>query len=111
MPADTFEQLLDRASSRGWHRAGLHWRSRGRYHDTTTAAKQAILQALGISAGAPKNSESAARRAQPPRMERLSPPSVVCVESGEQELQLNLPVEALGESARLVIRREDGLKQ
>ena len=108
MPADTFEQLLDRAASQSGIEPG-YWDIWGRYHDTTTAAKQAILEALG-TAGRQLRSNWNIRLAALTRREweRLAPPAVVCAESAEQELPLNLRVESLGECARLVVRREDG---
>ncbi|HEX3748523.1 MAG TPA: 4-alpha-glucanotransferase [Bryobacteraceae bacterium] len=107
MPADTFEPLLDRAASQ----AGIepdYWDIWGRHHQTTAAARQAILQALGIAAGnAAELEESLAAHARR-EWERLAPPSVVCGESGPHDLSLNVAVTSLGESARFVITREDG---
>jgi len=107
MPADTFEQLLDRAATRAGIEPG-YWDIWGRHHDTTVAAKQAILEALGIAAGTVEQLEQSLAALTRREWERLAPPSVVCDDAGEQELPLNLPVESLGERARLVIRREDG---
>ncbi len=107
MPADTFEQLLDRAATRAGIEPG-YWDIWGRHHDTTTAAKQAILEALGMAAGTVEQLEQSLAALTRREWERLAPPSVVCDDAGEQELPLNLPVESLGERARLVIRREDG---
>lgn len=106
MPED-FEQLLDRAASLTGVEPG-YWDIWGRYHPTTTVAKQALLKALGIAAddaGQLQNSLAALTRRE---WERLAPPTVVCVELGEQELPLNVPAESLGEPARLVIRPEGG---
>jgi len=107
MPADTFEQLLDRAASRSGIEPG-YWDIWGKHHDTSTAAKQAILAALGIAAGDTDQLEQSLAALTRREWERLAPPSIVCGDSGEQELPLNLPVQSLGERARLVIRREDG---
>ena len=107
MPADTFEQLLDRAATQAGIEPG-YWDIWGRHHDTTTAAKQAILAALGIAAGDAAELEQSLTALTRREWERMAPPSVVCDDAGEQELPLNLPVESLGERARLVVRREDG---
>ena len=104
---DTFEQLLDRAAAQSGIEPG-YWDIWGRYHDTTTAAKQAILRALGIAAGDAGQLEQSFAALTRREWERLAPPSVVCLESAPQELPLNLPVESLGERARFVITREDG---
>jgi 4-alpha-glucanotransferase len=107
MPADTFEQLLDRAASLAGIEPG-YWDIWGRYHRTTTEAKQAILQALGTAAGDAGQLEQSLAALTRREWERLAPPAVVCGESGEQELPLNIPVESLGERVRLIVRREDG---
>src|SRR5271157_3685244 len=107
MPADTFEQLLDRAASQSGIEPG-YWDIWGRHHDTTTAAKQAILQALGIAAGDANQLEQSLAARTRREWERLAPPSVVSVEGGPQELPLNVSVDSLGERARLVIRFEAG---
>jgi len=107
MPADTFEQLLDRIASQAGIEPG-YWDIWGRHHDASTAAKQAILQALGIAAGNSEELEKSLAALTRREWERLAPPAVVCGEAGEQEVPLTLPVESLGEQARLAIRREDG---
>src|SRR5580704_16938629 len=107
MPADTFEQLLDRAVTRAGIEPG-YWDIWGVHHDTTAEAKQAILHALGISAANVEDLEQSLGALTRREWERLAPPSVVCTESSEQELPLNLAVQSLGERARLTIRREDG---
>jgi len=107
MPADPFEQLLDRAASLSGIEPG-YWDIWGRYHATTTAAKQAILEALGTAAGDSAQLEHSLAALTRREWERLAPPAVVASDSGEQELPLNLPVEVLGEQACLSIRREDG---
>ena len=104
---DTFEQLLDRTAAQSGIEPG-YWDIWGRHHDTTTAAKQSILQALGIAADDAQQLEQSLAALTRREWERLAPPSVVCLESGPQELPLNLPVESLGERGRFVISREDG---
>ena len=107
MPADTFEQLLDRAAAL----SGIepeYWDIWGRQHRTTTAATQAILKALGIAAG---NAEELEHRWPTSPAANGNgwphPPSSIR-ESEELELPLNIPAESLGEPARIVVRREDG---
>ena len=107
MPADMFQQLLDRAASQSGIEPG-YWDIWGRHHDTTTAAKQAILQAMGIAAGDAAQLEQSLAARTRRAWERLAPPSIVCIESGRQELPLNVAAESLGERARLVIRFEAG---
>jgi 4-alpha-glucanotransferase len=104
---DTFEQLLDRAAAQSGIEPG-YWDIWGRHHETTTAAKQAILQALGIAAGDAGELEQSLATLTRREWERLAPPSVVCLESDPQDLPLSVPVESLGELARFVICREDG---
>ena len=109
MPAETFEQLLDRAASQ----SGIEpefWDIWGRHHKTTPAAKQAILQALGISASNAEELQQSLDAHACRDWERLAPAAVVASEVGEQELLLNLPAESLGERARLVVHLEDGGK-
>jgi 4-alpha-glucanotransferase len=107
MPADTFEQLLDRAASLSGIEPG-YWDIWGRYHETTAASKQAILQALGIAAGGAQQLEDSLTARTRREWTRLAPPAVVSSESRDQELPLNVAVESLGERARIVVRREDG---
>jgi 4-alpha-glucanotransferase len=107
MSADSFEQLLDRAASLSGIEPG-YWDIWGRYHQTSPAAKQAILQALGTAAGNSEQLEESMIAFTRREWERLAPPAVVGTDSGEQTLPLNLPVESLGERVRIVIHREDG---
>jgi 4-alpha-glucanotransferase len=107
MPADTFEQLLDRIATQAGIEPG-YWDIWGRHHDTTAVAKQAILKALGIAAGSAAELQQSSAALTRREWERLAPPALVCGESDEQELPLNLPVESLGEQARIAIRPEDG---
>ncbi len=107
MPSNTFEQNLDRAATQSGIEPG-YWDIWGRHHDTAESAKQAILQALGIAAGNAEELEQSLVARDRREWERLAPPAVVCGESQEQQLPLNLTVESLGERARLVVQREDG---
>jgi 4-alpha-glucanotransferase len=107
MSAHTFEQLLDRATSLSGIEPG-YWDIWGRYHQTTTAAKQTILHALGMAAGSQEELESSLAALTRREWERLAPPAIVASESVEHEVPLNLPVESLGERARLAVRCEDG---
>ena len=108
MPSDTFEQLLDRAASLSGIEPG-YWDIWGRYHSHHAR---------------PPNRPSCRRWALRPAIPSnwnirwpLSPAANgngwrrrpwCAANPGEQELPLNLPVESLGERARIVIRREDG---
>ena len=107
MPTDNFAQLLDRAVAHFGIEPGF-WDIWGRYHETTVEAKQAILRALGISAGSAEELERALAATARAEWERLLPPVVVARESNAIEFALNVPAEALGECAHIEIRREDG---
>ena len=107
MPADTFEQLLDRAASLSGIEPG-YWDIWGHQHRTTVAAAQTILKALGIAAENAGELEQSLAGLTRGEWQRLAPPSIVCGESDELELPLNIPAEALGEPARISVRCEDG---
>lgn len=107
MSAETFGQLLDRAASLSGIEPGF-WDIWGKYHETTVAAKQAILNALGVACGTQEELEAALAEVTRREWQRMLPPSVVSSESSRQELPLNLPAESLGTSARITVRREDG---
>jgi 4-alpha-glucanotransferase len=107
MPAENFEQLLDRAASLFGIEPGFCdiW---GRYHQTTVGAKQAILRALGVAAGSAEELERWLAGWARAEWERLAPPVVVTGESASIELSLSFPVERLGERAHIQVRSEDG---
>ncbi len=107
MSPASFEQQLDRAAALCGIEPGF-WDIWGRYHSTPASAKQAILGALGIaaadSAGLERSLAARTRR----EWERLLPPAVVAREGEAAELALSVPADALGETARFHIEREDG---
>jgi 4-alpha-glucanotransferase len=107
MPAETFEQLLDRACSL-FGIDGGYWDIWGQYHTTPVEAKQAILRALGVDAGSASGLSAALTELARREWERLTPPVVVAVEDAPVEVCLNIPAEALGQIARVLVRREDG---
>jgi 4-alpha-glucanotransferase len=107
MAADKFAQLLDYAAAQFGIEPGF-WDIWGRYHKTTAQAKQAILRALGVAAGSAAELEGSLAALARAEWERLAPPVVVTGESDFIELELNIPVERLGERARLDVRREEG---
>ena len=74
MSADSFEQLLDRAASLSGIEPG-YWDIWGRYHQTSPAAKQAILQALGTAAGNSEQLEESMIAFTRREWERLAPPA------------------------------------
>ena len=104
---DTFEQLLDRAASLSGIEPG-YWDIWGRYHSTSAPAKQSILKTLDTPAASSEELEHSLAALVRGEWHRLAPPAIVCSDSGDQILPLNVPVEALGERARIIIRREDG---
>ena len=107
MPSESFEQLLDRAAALYGIDPGF-WDIWGRYHVTTTAAKQTILRGLGVDASDAATLQRSLAERTRREWERLLPPVIVAVESAETELPLNIPAESLGDRARLAVRREDG---
>lgn len=107
MPPDTLPQPLDRAAEASGIDPGF-WDIWGRYHETSEAAKRAILQAKGFDAATREDVErSLAARARS-RWERLVPPVTVVSESATPEIALCAPAECTGERARLTVRSEDG---
>jgi 4-alpha-glucanotransferase len=107
MPSENFEKLLDRAAADSGIEPG-YWDIWGRHHDTAASAKQTILGALGVAAGDAAELEQSLAAHERREWERLAPPTIVCGESQDQQLPLNLAAESLGEGARLVVHREDG---
>jgi 4-alpha-glucanotransferase len=108
MSSETFEQLLERAASLCGIDAGF-WDIWGRYHSTSTEAKQAILRAKGVDASSAESLERSLAERERREWQRLLPPVVVA--SGERdsiELAVNAPAELTGEEARVTVRREDG---
>src|SRR5262249_11033626 len=106
MPAETFEQQLDRAAAVCGIDPGF-WDIWGRYHATTQEAKRAILHAMGIPSETPAELEHAFAQMVRREWETLVPPSVVA-RQGPVEFALSVPAESLGERAHVTIRREDG---
>ena len=106
MPFETFEQLLERAAALYGIEPGF-WDIWGRYHPTTTTAKQAMLGAMGVPAETSQALESSLAAAARREWERLLPPAVV-VREGDTALVINVSTDCLGRTARISIRREDG---
>jgi 4-alpha-glucanotransferase len=107
MPAETFEQLLDRVAEISGIDPGF-WDIWGRRHVVAVEAKQAILRAMGIAADTAEDLKSSLAALSLREWQRLLPPAVVARESGEIELLLSVPADGLGERAQIFIRREDG---
>jgi len=103
----SFEQLLDRAASLFGIDAG-YWDIWGQYHTTSVEARQAILRAVGVDAdstdGLGRSLGELARR----EWARLLPPAVVAVAGAPVEVNVNAPVELLGQTAQFFVHREDG---
>ena len=106
MALENFEQLLDRAASLFGVEPGFNdiW---GRYHQTTTQAKQAILRGLGVAAGNAEELERSLAGLARAEWERLAPTVVVTGESPTVEFPLSIPAERLGEHAHIHVRFED----
>jgi 4-alpha-glucanotransferase len=102
-----FDELLDRAASLHGIDSG-YWDIWGHYHPTPTAVKQALLGAMGVPAGNAEELEHALTAQIRREWERLAPPTVVAIVSGDTEIPLNLPAELLGETASITVRPEDG---
>ena len=107
MPSETFEQMLDRAASSHGIGPG-YWDIWGRYHATSTEAKQVILRAKGIDAANAEALERSMAALSRREWERLLPPCIVARQAGEIELTLNVPAESAGAAARITIREEQG---
>jgi len=107
MPADHFAQLLDRAAAQFGIEPGF-WDIWGKYHETSMRAKQAILGALGVTAGSAEELEATLAARSRRDWERLAPPVVVAGEHDRVEIELNVAAERLGERAHFEVRREDG---
>src|SRR5215472_15055215 len=106
MPADHFAQLLDRAAAQFGIEPGF-WDIWGKYHETSMRAKQAILGALGVTAGSAEELEATLAARSRRDWERLAPPVVVEGEHDRVEIELNVAAERLGERAHFEVRRED----
>ncbi|HWB86405.1 MAG TPA: 4-alpha-glucanotransferase [Bryobacteraceae bacterium] len=107
MPSETFEQLLDRVAAAYGIDSGF-WDIWGKYHTTTSAAKQAILDAMGVPAGAAEDLERVLAGLERKQWTRLLPPVLVVSEAAPHVLPLSIPAESLGEAARVTVRRENG---
>ena len=107
MPSETFEQMLDRAASSHGIGPG-YWDIWGRYHATSTEAKQVILRAKGIDAANAEALERSMAALSRREWERLLPPCIVARQAGEIDLTLNVPAESAGAAARITIREEQG---
>jgi len=104
---ESFEQLLDRAASL-FGIGSAYYDIWGRQHHTSTEAKQAILRALGVGVDSQEQLEQSLNELERQQWRRILPPAVVAEESATLELALNLAADALGNRARVTIRREDG---
>src|SRR4051812_34123865 len=107
MHSDTFEQLLDRAATLCGIGPGF-WDIWGKYHETTRAAKQAILRAKGFDAADASSLERSLAAHTRREWDRLLPPSVIAGEAGHLDIPISVRAENLGELARFRVRAEDG---
>jgi 4-alpha-glucanotransferase len=107
MPNDSFEPLLDRAASLFGIDSGF-WDIWGRYHTTSTAAKQTILGALGVAADSQASLERSLAGLTRREWERLAPAAVVAGLGSGVEVPLSVPQELLGCAAQFQVTREDG---
>jgi 4-alpha-glucanotransferase len=106
MPQQRFEELLDQAAAA----CGLdhgYWDVWGKHHNTSPEVKQVILASLGIASGTPEDLERSLAERTRREWSRLAPPCLVASENGLHTLPLNLPADALGEPAAIVVRLED----
>jgi 4-alpha-glucanotransferase len=107
MPSDTFEQLLGRACALNGIDPGF-WDIWGKYHETTLAAKQAILRAKGFDATDAASLKQSLADHDRAEWERILPPALVVGESEPIELAVSVRADALGERIHLQVRAEDG---
>jgi 4-alpha-glucanotransferase len=108
MAPETFEQQLSRAAAAHGIGPGF-WDIWGHYHETAPATMQAILRAMGFPAETGEQLERSLAAETRREWERLLPPAIVTGESDFVEFAIQAPAERLGESAHIVIRREDGV--
>ncbi|MBV9504016.1 MAG: 4-alpha-glucanotransferase [Acidobacteriia bacterium] len=107
MPQERYEELLDRAANSCGIDPG-YWDIWGKHHDVSAEVKQALLEAKGVRARSIEDLEqSLAERARREWM-RLLPPSIVISETEPQTLEINFPVETLGDQGVLTVRLETG---
>jgi len=105
--SESFQQLLDRAATLFGIEPGF-WDIWGHYHTTSPETKQALLRAMGKPADDAEALERTLADFDRREWARLVPPAIVVSESVEPGLPLSVPSDALGETARITIRREDG---
>ena len=98
---------MDRAASLCGIEPGF-WDIWGHYHETTVETRQALLRALGMDAASPERLEQALAERTRMAWGRVVQPAIVAAESATVELPLQIPAEALGETARATVVREDG---
>jgi 4-alpha-glucanotransferase len=103
----SFDKLLERAAALFGIGDG-YWDIWGRHHATSMETRQAILRALGVEADSSSGLERSLAEMARQEWERLLPPAVVVVSGATVELSVNVPTEALGQTARFVVRRESG---
>jgi 4-alpha-glucanotransferase len=109
MPSESFEQLLDRATSLFGIDAEF-WDIFGHHHVTSAEAKRAILQARGVDTSSAESLQQSLDQVARLEWERLLPPAVVTGKTGAIELPVSVPSELLGQTARFTITLEDGSK-
>jgi len=107
MPAETFEELIDRACARYGVEPG-YWDIWGKYHPTATSAKRAILRAKGLDAEDADSLERSLAFEERREWQRLLPPAIVEKEAESIVLPLNVPSESLGQRAHITVRPENG---
>jgi 4-alpha-glucanotransferase len=107
MPSENFEQLLDRAAAAQGIGPGF-WDIWGRYHATTTEAKQVMLRAKGIDASNAESLERSLAAIARREWERLVPPCAVARQTGEIDLPVHVPADTADTTARITIREEGG---
>src|SRR5580704_4479621 len=107
MPAETYEQLLDRAAASYGIELG-YWDIWGNYHEATADSKRSLLRTLGIDATSQETLEHSMAARTRAEWTRLAPPAVVAKATPTAELLLQFPTEWLGEHAVATLSREDG---
>lgn len=107
MPSDTFEQLLEKACALCGIDPGF-WDIWGKYHETTLAAKQAILRAKGFDATDDSSLERSLADHARAEWERLVPTSLVLDEGAPVEVPISVRAENLGECVQIQVRAEEG---
>ena len=107
MPSLSLEDLLERAADACGVKPG-YWDIWGRYHETTAAARRAILQAKGFDVASAESLARYLAGRERRQWERLIPHVNVVEESEIYEISISAPADLTSETLTITVRLEDG---